>query len=161
MLRTVYAFFLGLLLAVFIGFGINTFYSSPVAPQAPEFNLVGKEGPTAEQQAQQIAFDKARQDFDKNQMNPYNRNVSIIALAAAVILAAIGLLLSQRIDVLADGALLGGVFTLIYSLGRGFAAQSSKYSFLVTAIALAVAIVLGYWRYIRSDPRPPKLRPSE
>jgi len=153
MLKIIYTFFLGLLLAFFIGFGINTFYASPVAPPAPDFGYVGKEGLSQEQQAQQTAFDKTRESFDKNHLNPYNRNVSIAALAAAVILVAVGLLLERRIDVMADGALLGGVFTLIYSLGRAMASQDSGYAFVTVAVGLIIVLGLGYLRFVRPSGR--------
>lgn len=149
MLKIIYTLILGLLLAFFIGFGINTFYASPVAPTAPDFGYVGKEGLSQAQQAQQTAFDKTRESFDKNQLNPYNRNVSIAALAAALLLVAVGLLLERRIDVMADGALLGGVFTLIYSLGRAMASQDSGYGFVAVAVGLIIILGLGYLRFVR------------
>lgn len=150
MLKIVYAFFLGVLLAMFVGAGVAAFYPEPQPPKAPDF-IVGKEGPTAQQQAQEKAYEQTRQEFDKNKMNPYNRNVSIIALIAAVIFVAAGLLLERRIDVLADGALLGGVFTLIYGMGRGFASQDNKYSFAAASVGLIIVLGLGYMRFIREN----------
>jgi hypothetical protein len=151
MLKIIYAFFLGILLAIFVGVGIAAFYTSPEPPKTPDYSLIGKDGPTEKQQAEQKAYDKSFENFTKNKMNPYNRNVSVMALAAAVIFVAIGLLLEHRINVLADGALLGGIFTLLYSLGRGFAAQDSKYSFIVISIGLVIVLGLGYLRFIRPD----------
>ena len=162
MLKVIYAFFMGILVAIFIGVGIAAFYKSPTPPNGPDYSLIGQSGPTEKQQAEQKAFDNAMTDFTKTKMNPYNRNVSIMALAAAVILVAIGLLFEHRINVLADGALLGGIFTLLYSLGRGFAAEDSKYSFVVISIGLAIVLALGYLRFIRGDHvktmNPPKNR---
>lgn len=149
MLKTIYAFFLGILLAIFIGVGIAAFYAAPTEPKAPDI-MVGKDGPTQAQQDEQKAYDQAFDSYKKNQQEPYDRNVSIAALAGAVILVAIGLLLENRISVLADGALLGGVFTLLYSIGRGFAANNSKYSFVSVAVGLVVALGLGYQRFIRT-----------
>ena len=148
-MKVIYSFFLGIMLSLFVGLGIGTFYAEPVAPAAPEFGYVGKEGLSQEQQAQQTAFEKSRQYYDKHQLNPYNRNVSIIALAAAVVFVAIGLLIGRGYDVLSNGALLGGVFTLIYSLGRAIAANNSAYGFVAVSIGLAVVLFLGYLRFIR------------
>lgn len=151
MLRVIYAFFVGILLALFVGAGIAAFYPSPTAPQSPDIGYVGKEGPNQQQEAQQKAFERSMDEFNKNQMNPYNRNVSIIALIAAIIFVSLGLLLEERIDVLADGALLGGLFTLLYSIGRGFAAQDDKYSFVVVSVGLVIVLGLGYLRFIRPE----------
>lgn len=153
MVKVIYAFFLGILLAIFIGVGISVFYAEPTPPKAPEFSYVGKDGLNQQQQAQEQAFEKTRQDYEKNKLQPYNRNVSIIALISAVIFVTIGLLLEHKINVLADGTLLGGVFTLLYSLGRGFAAQDNKYSFIVVSIGLLIVLALGYLRFIRPAPK--------
>ena len=150
MLKAAYSFFLGILLAVFVGVGIAAFYTQPTVPKYPsELNLINKE-PTAEQQALQKEFDAKSEAWDEA-MKPYNRNVSIMTLIASIILVAVSLLFERRIKVLADGIMLGGVFTLIYSIGRGFAAQDSKYTFVVITVGLIIAFVLGYMRFIKPD----------
>lgn len=150
MLKIAYSFFLGILLAVFTGVGIAAFYSQPAMPKWPvELNIVNKEQ-TPDQQKLQKDFD-AKQEVWNQKMKPYNRNVSIAALAIAVLFVAASLLFERKIKVLADGVMLGGVFTLLYSMGRGFASQDSKYSFVVSAIGLAVAFALGYMRFIRPE----------
>jgi len=149
MLKIIYAFFLGLLLAIFVGVGINTFYGEPKAPEyTVGLNTYGKE-PTPAQIEQQREFDKKVEQHNKK-MQPYNRNVSIIALAAAVVFLAVGLIFERRIPVIADGIMLGGVFTLLYSLGRSFASEDTNYTFVVVTIGLAVALYLGYHRFIRT-----------
>ena len=150
MLKMIYALFLGILLAIFVGVGISVFYTQPEAPKWPtDLNYANKEM-TLEQEQLQKDFDAKQQAWDEK-MKPYNRNVSIMALSAAIIFVAVGLLFEHRIDILADGAMLGGVFTLLYSMGRGFAAQDNKYSFIVTSIGLLVALGLGYLRFIRPN----------
>jgi hypothetical protein len=150
MLKIIYSFFLGILLAIFVGMGIAAFYQQPASPTWPtELNVANKEQ-TAEQQKLQKDFD-AKQAVWNEKMKPYNRNVSIMTLAAAVVFVAIGLLLEQKINILADGIMLGGVFTLLYSMGRGFASQNSKYSFVVVSIGVAIAIALGYLRFVKLD----------
>ena len=149
MLRVVYGFFVGILLAVFVGVGINVFYQAPETPKAPDSLRygTGKE-PTEAQRQEEKKFDAEMETFNKEKMNPYNRNVSIVALIAAVIFMAISLVLESRIPVIADGIMLGGVFTLLYSLGRSLASQDSKYTFAVVTIGLLTALILGYKRFI-------------
>ena len=96
-LRLIYTFFLGLLLAIFVGIGTNTFYPGPPVPEYPvELNTYGKE-PTPEQAARQRQFDRQMAEHQR-QMKPYNRNVSIITLITAIILLIISLVFEERVD---------------------------------------------------------------
>lgn len=146
MLRYIYVFFVGLFLAIFVGMGIAVFYQAPSPPQEPVWpQSYGKE-PTAEQIQQQQTFEAARRQYDQ-QMWRYNRNVSMIVLVSAVVILAIALLATDRIGLIADGMLLGGIFTLLYGVGRGMATDSNRYRFLVAAIGLAITIILGYVKF--------------
>lgn len=158
-IKLVYTFFLGLLLAIFIGVGISTFYVAPERAEYPtELNTYGNEM-TEEQIIAQKAYEDQMQEFDKNDMGPYNRNVSIMTLTASIILLALSFLLEKKkIPVIADGFMLGGLFTLIYSLGRGFASQDTKYSFLVVTVGLVVVLYLGYHRFVRTHTIPTKTK---
>lgn len=159
-LKLVYTFFLGLLLAIFIGVGINTFYPGPKAPVFPsELNTYGKELNADEIQTQK-QWDKAMEKHN-NLMKPYNRNVSLIALTASVILLSVSLAYEKKIKVMADGVMLGGLFVLLYSLGRGFASENSKYVFVVVTVGLATVLYLGYHRFVKAhEPisKPSKLK---
>lgn len=155
MLRIIYTFFLGILLAFFIGVGINTFYVPPAEPKYPiELNTYGKE-PTKEQAARQLEFDKKNEKYQE-QLKPYNRNVSIMTLGAAIVLLAVSLLLQKRIQALPDGIMLGGLFTLLYSIGRGFASEDSKYVFIMITIGLIGVIYLGFQRFVHDHESQPR-----
>ena len=148
-LKLVYTFFLGLLIAIFIGVGINTFYPGPKAPEFPVvLNTLSKE-PTTDELATQRAFDIKMEQHNKD-MRPYNRNVSIIAFIAAVVLRAVSLVYENKIKVMADGVMLGGLFVLLYSLGRGFASENSKYVFIVVTVGLVTVLYLGYHRFVKA-----------
>lgn len=147
LLRLLYTVFLGILLAIFVGVGVNTFYAGPKAPDYPvSLNTYGKEL-TAEQAQLQRQFDQQQQTYEKA-MKPYNRNVSMITLGAAVALLTVSLLFGHRIRIIADGIMFGGLFTLLYSLGRSFASQDSKYIFAVVSVALVLVLSLGYRRFV-------------
>lgn len=143
MIRYIYTFFVGLFLAIFIGMGIAVFYTEPAAPVSPTF--YGKELTASERQQQQV-FD-AKQRAYEQQLQRYNRNASIIVLICAVIILTISLTLAERLGILADGILLGGIFTLLYGIGRGMASGNNKYKFLVAAIGLAITLALGYIKF--------------
>lgn len=146
-LRLMYTFFLGLLLAIFIGVGINTFYPGPTPPEYVE-TYVYKDQLSDEQIAKQKEFDAKNREY-QNEAKPYNRNVSIIALSAAVLLLILSIVFEKKIRFIADGVMLGGLFTLIYSLGRGFESQDSKYVFVVVTVSLVTVLYIGYHRFVR------------
>lgn len=151
LIRYIYTFFLGLLLVIFIGMGVSVFYVSPKMPEAPDVIKYGYDFDKASEEVkqQQRDYDKKVEDFDKNQMSNYNRNVSMIVMAFAVGLLVVGLVYDEKIKMLADGILLGGVFTLLYSLGRGIATSDSKYRFSVVTVGLLITLGLGYMKFIK------------
>ena len=148
-LTIVYTFFLGIILALFIGLGISTFYTGPKMPEYPTASdavYTEKQGPTPEQVKAQRDFDTSYKQFDKDN-KIYNRNVSMIALASAVILLVFSFAFEKRSQVIANGMLLGGVFTLLYSIVRGFVSEDTKYTFAAVCVGLVVALYLGYRRF--------------
>jgi hypothetical protein len=89
-------------------------------------------------------------------MATYNRNVSLLTLVAAVLLLAIGLTIFRATALMADGLTLGAVFTLSYSIVRGFGTDDNSFRFLVVTAGLAVALVLGYVKFVRPQLKPAK-----
>lgn len=148
-LRLVYTFFLGILIALFVGVGISTFYPAPEEPEYPvSTSAVMKEPTLEEQAAQDAAYNKARDAFD-DKFAVYNRNVSIIAIMSAVLLLVASIVYEKKIRFIADGIMLGGLFTLVYSIGRGLASGDSKYTFVMITVSLAVVLYLGYHRFVK------------
>jgi len=144
-------FFVGLFLAIFVGMGIAVFYQAPSQPQEPTaMSYVGKDGPTAAQQQEIDTFNAQQRAFGQAMMR-YNRNVSIIVLVIAVIILAIALIFAEKLGIIANGILLGGIFTLLYGIGRGMASDSNKFRFIVAAVGLAVTLFLGYTRFVNQQ----------
>ncbi|MFH1832712.1 MAG: hypothetical protein ABH816_00905 [Candidatus Levyibacteriota bacterium] len=151
-LRFVYVIFIGILLATFVGVGIDAFYPGPKAPEPP---LSIKYCPpkneiSPEVRQEQKKFDAEERVFmEKSKV--YNRDISIISLVAAIIILIISLTFARVIQVIADGMLLGGALTLTYSIIRGFASEDAKFRFLVVTVGLIIAIFLGYLKFIKSQ----------
>lgn len=152
-LRLIYTLLLGVFLAIFVGVGISAFYKGPTYPEMPS---VLKYCTSDVKNAQEyIEFKKVAEKFDNQEKLYrtkellYNRNVTIIAVVAAIILVIASLTLFKRILLIADGILLGGVFTLFYSIVRGFSAEDSKFQFFVISVGLIVSLVLGYIKFIK------------
>ncbi len=154
-LRYAYTIFVGILIATFIGVGIAAFYPKPKMPVYPMMNHVAPapgqqtDMQLAEEQRQQEVYSQQAEEFRTKNIE-YTKYVSSIALAAAVIIVAISLVFRRQILFLADGLLLGGVLTLIYSIVRGFEAQDDKFRFLVVTVGLIVALALGYLKFIKT-----------
>ena len=148
-IKFIYTIFLALLIALFVGLGIDAFYPGPESPQYP-FELDATK-PGCEETAELKA---AREKFNQDQRNymeeskPHNRNVSIISLAASIIILVLSLTLLTKISMIADGILLGGVFSAIYSIIRGLMSQNSQFRFLIVVVGLIIALALGYIKFI-------------
>mgnify|MGYP001564323549 CR=1 FL=1 len=151
MLKNLYALFLGLFLAVFIGVGIATFYLAPTPPEYP--TVLSRPTPSnpdkqfdEETRLSQEKFDVDQKAFQQVESR-YNRNVSTIVIAFAVLFLAISLIFEAKIAIIADGLLLGGIFTLLYGIMRGFMTDQMTYRFIVTTVGLIVALILGYIKF--------------
>ncbi len=152
LIRYLYSIFLAVLLVTFVGVGIAAFYKAPKQPEYP----IGLSYPSypekstdeAKMRIQQIGYEKDQRDFQKLN-ETYNKNVSTIAIAASLIILVLSITLLSKILYLSDGLLLGGVFTLIYAVIRGFSAGDELFRFLIVSVGLVVAMFLGYWKFVR------------
>lgn len=155
-LKFIYTLFIGILLSLFVGFGIAAFYEKPKYPEPPislrYATPIYPEAKESTYSAQitkdQIRQEKVQQEFQKK-LEIYNRNVSVIGLIAAIIYMVISLMLLKKLLLISDGLLLGGVFTLLYSIGRGFATNDNKFQFLTVTIGLIISLILGYIKFIK------------
>lgn len=144
MLKFIYTVFLGFIIVLFVGLGISTFYEAPKPPEYPIESSSLEKTPTAEQEKAQRAYEASYREYEK-QTQPYHRNVSIIALVSALVLLAAGLLLERRHDAISNGVVLASVFTLLYSIIRGFVSTDTKFTFVVVTVGVLIALYLG-WR---------------
>lgn len=165
-LQLIFSVFLGLLLVVFIGVGMWTFYPGPMdqdSPQEQELQklyreqerLYGKQG-GLQQPVDEAEIERIQTRIDELQkerqalQDDWARNTSIIILVFATLLMAISLFLPDHMRVFSNGILLGGLFSVIYGTGWSFAGGDSRARFFVVAAALALALGIGYMRFIRS-----------
>jgi len=145
-----YSVLIGASIALFVGFGIWTFYSGPKAPEFPKDNYgyYGASAPTPAQQKQidadQKKFNDQMTQYDKL-TKPYNKNVSIIALIAGVIVYLIGLMAVRKNEI-KEGFELGGVFTLFYAIGRALSVGSKPWVFSGISLTVIMLILLVQFR---------------
>lgn len=154
-LKFIYTIFLGIFLATFVGVGIAAFYPGPKFPEQPVLLKycspeIAKDVTKYEEfKAQAEKFDKEEKSFQVNSQ-AYSRNVSIYSLFAAIILVVLSLTLLRAILLIADGLLLGGVLTLLYSVVRGFGTEDNMFRFIVVSVGLIVSLFLGYVKFIKT-----------
>jgi hypothetical protein len=162
-LQTIFSFFLGLMVLAFIGVGVNTFLPSPAEQHKAEMDNIQQQiealnvktnGRTLDV-TQQAAMDKltaqqnALQRTIEAEMKGWARTTSIILVIFATIVMAISLVMSDKLRVISNGLLLGGLFTMIYGVVWVIFSGNSVARFVVIAFALAVAIGLGYLKFVR------------
>ena len=99
----------------------------------------------------EAAFQKKLDDQQSEYQKKLDRQgttVALISLLIAVVITSASLLYSGRLAVIAEGLLLGGIFTLIYSIGWTLA-HAQKYAVLTVGIGLIVTIVIGYVKFVK------------
>lgn len=151
MLKALYVITIGLLFAGVVGFGFSTFYPAPEYPDYPtELSYPKSDGTFTEEQKQlqkQYEIDsKAAQEKQEN----YNANLSIGIILAALVIIAVSILGLGKIEIIGDGLTLGGVFTLLYGLGRAMVGGDNMIRFVAAVVGLVVLLGLTYWKFIRS-----------
>jgi hypothetical protein len=162
-LKTIFSFFLGLMLTAFFGVGVYTFYPSPEEAMRPQVEELSRE-------AQQL-----RGGRDNSQLTPeeiqaiesledqqaalraeirdvaggWARTTSVVLIILATLTMAVSLMRSP--PVLGNGLLLGGVFTMVYGVGWIISSEATVARFVVMTVALVVTLGLGYLRFVRSE----------
>lgn len=163
-LQTIFSFFLGLMVVAFVGVGVNTFYPSPtetyqkqqteISRQIDALNVKNVNGQTTDATTQaKIATlqqqQSALQDKADALQKGWTRNTSIILVLFATLVMGISLTLSAQLQVISNGLLLGGLFTMVYGAGWVIFSGNSVARFVVILFALVVALGLGYLKFVR------------
>jgi hypothetical protein len=78
----------------------------------------------------------------------YYRNVLIVAYIWGLLFITVSFALKPKMDVIASGLMLGGLFTIFYGLIMGIVSGSRVLMFTAVAIGLIVLIALGYFRLV-------------
>ena len=165
-LQTIFSFFLGLIVLAFIGVGVNTFYPSPadkyvkqqqeLSRQQDAINRKAAPGSfTATEQAQLdrlTVAQNALQNKAEVEQKDWARVTSIVLVLFATLVLAVSLLLSEQLRVIANGLLLGGLFTMVYGVGWVIFSGNSVARFVVISFAFVVTLGLGYLKFVRGRP---------
>ena len=167
-LRTIFAIFLGLMLTAFFGIGAYTFYPPPTQfeDQITELNsreqIIRTTKASSEltiedrDQLQEIALKRSELiAAQQKARKPWCLTMSIILIVFSTLTLVVSLIRADQLQVLSNGLLLGGVFTMLYGIGWIAFTGTSIIRFLVMAAALIVTLVLGYVRFVRQSKMSP------
>ena len=161
-LRTIFSFFLGLVLTAFIGVGVYTFLPPPDQHEQQLEELSRREEALRTSRGSDDLTDSEREQIEEfgrqrtelheaaaEARKPWGRTTSIILIAFATLTMAVSLVRADQLPVISNGLLLGGVFTMLYGVGWILTTDTSISRFLVMTAALAITLGLGYIRFVR------------
>jgi len=167
-LRTIFSFFLGLMLAAFVGVGVYNFHSPPEQFDSQIRDLTRREQtirdsrPLNELEAsdrdQIREINRQRNDLTdaaEKARKPWVRSTSIILMVFATLTMAVSLVRAGQLPVISNGLLLGGVFTMLYGVGWIVVSETSITRFLVMTAGLLTTLGLGYLRFVRRSATSP------
>jgi len=158
-LQILYMVALGIIIALFCGLGIDTFYPGPKAPEYSTIlmNQQYKTVPVTGTVTQTPEELQAQKDYDAAQtkymeaLKPHSRNASIIAILLAIGALALSLTVLVKWEVIANGMLLGGIFIMGYSIILGMMSEDTRFRFFLVAAGVLIALVLGYLKFIKPN----------
>ncbi|HEX4682582.1 MAG TPA: hypothetical protein VH277_07745 [Gemmatimonadaceae bacterium] len=161
-LRTIFSFFLGLMLAAFVGVGVYTFHPPPTRfdnqirdlsrrEQAIRIARAPNEITSADRDSLQVIERRRDEAIDAQAAArlPWGRSTAIALIVFATLAMAVSLTRAENVAVVSNGLLLGGVFTMLYGVGWIIATDTSVGRFVVITVALAITLVMGYARFVR------------
>ncbi|HHT26362.1 MAG TPA: hypothetical protein GXZ82_03800 [Firmicutes bacterium] len=166
-LGIIFAFFLGLMVTAFVGVGVYTFYPPPERESELLNELIdqmdeirGSRAVSELTEAEKERYDTLSEQRSELYAAYYKaqqawlRNSSILLVMLATVIMAISLISAEKLSLISNGLLLGGVFTMLYGVGWSLVAESTIGRFIVIAIGLAITIALGYIRFVRKQRAP-------
>ncbi len=174
--RVLYAIFLGFLVCMFVVWAMAAWHPTPqwndeypgveryaeqaIPPSTEELNFLSpgeREIRIQEYEADRATYrewvaghEEWEREF-KIKMDAQGMIVALISLLIAVVITSVCLVYSGRLQVITEGLLLGGIFTLIYSIGWCFA-RAPNIAVWSVGIGLVVTLVLGYYKFVRNQP---------
>ncbi len=168
-LQVIFSIFLGLMLAVFLGTGVYSFYPPPEAeagysreePPQREARMPGGAVVEDSTHGDVERFDqsgletKLAPDYDGVEhtrlRDAWRQRTSIFLIILATLTMVVSLIRPDQLPVMSSGLLLGGVFTMVYGVGWTVSTGLSTGRFAVVTVAFVITLVLGWLRFSRQQ----------
>jgi len=172
-IKVLYSIFLGALVVLFVGWAMAALYPTPqweteyptvqqyesltrartaqelelLSPTERKAKLQEYEAKSKEAEARESERQKLQAAL-QTKRQVHDRNVSLIALLVSVIVVVMGVGFSVKLPVISEGLLLGGLFTLIYSIGWSFV-RSPRNAVIPVGVGLIMTLAIGYRMFVR------------
>ncbi len=152
-IRTLYALALAVLVAAFVGFGIETFYPAPESPEEAALSQdapppVDEDTPPGAQPPPGLPGDPGLQspiEAYEQELDTHNQVASVIAILVALLILIAGLISGfSRLPTINDGVTLGGVLTLLYGVILAIQAPGGVLGFIAVTVGLIALLVVLY-----------------
>jgi len=147
---------------LFVSIGVFTFHPPPTQYDAQIKELKQSEQEvrasrpsselTAEEHSQLEEINRQRVeliDANEEARKPWLISSSIILIVFSTLALVVSLVRSEQLQVISNGLLLGGVFTMLYGVVWIAFTGTSVIRFLVMTAALVITVGLGYVRFVR------------
>ncbi|MBT4935506.1 hypothetical protein HOL21_03120 [Candidatus Woesearchaeota archaeon] len=161
--RTILAISIAIVLALFVGYGIDTFYTNPeyndFCDEKPVFINTFEQCTEAGGQWDEYVGPKPVDERSGwcnvqfeceagfNQANEvYNKNVFIITLIVGILAVILGGVV-LKLESVSSGIMSGGALTLIYGTIRYWGDMAKYLRFAVLGVVLAILIWIGYKKF--------------
>jgi len=149
MLKILYSVLLGIVLAFFVGLGIEAFYPTEKYPEYP-IELQYKTAPSSGDQQIQKEYDAKIKDY-QGRNSKHALKVSIVAIISSIVFLFLSLIVFAKNDVFSNGFLIASLLLIIYGVARGFENNNPKIRFILVTASLLFALVLGYLKFGRKE----------
>ena len=150
-IRLLYALLIAVAVVLFVSVSIYSLYPGPKAPEYPQIYYSADGSNDKEGQQAQETYDKQYKEFDAKQ-KLYQRNVSMIAVGAAIVIVLAGLWYMRKNDIIGEGLALGGVGVSLYAVITSMIADHRIMRFVAVSTLLVSALVLVHRRFIDKPP---------
>lgn len=147
-LGIIYTFILAVIITVFVGVTLNTFYPAPEPPETRPIEKPYEEMTKEDKDIETYNEELYRKHEEERKI--WSQNSSIIILVTATVLVAIGLFLAGKMPIIPNGVLLGGLFTIFMGIILGLASQNRYLIFGVTTASLVVILAAGYLKFVKN-----------
>jgi len=114
-LELIYTFILAVILTVFVGVTLNTFYPKPEHPKAQPIEKPYEEMTKSDWEIEEKENEEILKKHEEERKT-WLQNSSIIIIITSTLLIALGLFLTKRMPIIPNGILLGGLFTIFIGI---------------------------------------------
>ncbi len=153
--RTLYTLALAVLVAAFVGFGIETFYPAPESPEQaavsqdapPPLPPIDEDTPPGVEPGLPGPSPGGQSPIEsyEQELDTHDQVASAVAIAVALLILVAGLISGfSRLPIINDGVTLGGVLTLLYGVILAIQAPGGVVGFIVVAVGLILLLVFLY-----------------